>query len=163
MSKRYPLHKLLQLREHRTANARRAVIECQRVVRQCRDACARIEGEIDALHAERNDQRRQLMNPPPPGTGWPAALAQREAHIDWLAMQAEAARQRLLQAQQKLHAAEQALADARAVFMRAQARQDALEKRKDFWRGEQHAIEVRSEESATADLLMSRHAALKTH
>jgi flagellar biosynthesis chaperone FliJ len=163
MSKRYPLQKLLQLREHRAENARRAVLECQHAVQQCREACTRIEGEIDALHAERNDQRRQLMNPPPPGTSWPMALAQREAHIDWLAAQAEAARQRLLQAQQKLRVAEQALADARTAYLRAKARQEALEKRKDFWRGEQHAIEVRSEESATADLLMSRHAASKTH
>lgn len=161
--KRYPLQKLLQLREHRTETARKLVFERQRAAQHCRDACICTEGEIIALDFERGAQRRRLLDPPPPGIAWPSALAQREAHIDLLAAQAQAARQRLLQAQEKLRIAEQALAEARTAYLRAKARQEALETRKDFWRGEQHAIEIRNEESASADFMLSRHVVSKTH
>lgn len=161
--KRYPLQTLLRLREHRTEAARLAVLERQRAVQACRDTCIMIEGEIIALQFERGQQRKRLLDAPPPNVSWPIALAQREAHIEWLAMQVEEAQARLRQAEQALREAEQALADARAVYLRAKSRQDALEKRKDLWRGEQHAIEIRNEESVTADFLMSRHATSKTH
>jgi hypothetical protein len=95
---------------------------------------------------------------------WPTALAQREAHIEWLCAQIIAAQQRLAQAQQALREAEQALDEARQAFFRAKARQDALEKRRDSWRGEQRALEARHEEDATADLLMARgHPAHHSH
>jgi chromosome segregation ATPase len=83
-------------------------------------------------------------------------LAQRESHIEWLGLQVEAARQRLAQAHQALDKAEQALAEARQRFFRTKARQDALEKRRDSWRGEQRALDARQEEDATADLVLAR-------
>ncbi len=157
--KRYPLHTLVKLREHRTETARLFVLERQRAVQACRDACLLIEGEIIALEFERGEQRKRLLEPPAPGVPWPSALAQREAHIDLLGEQAEAARQRLFQAQEKLREAEFALSEARAAFFRAKARQDALEKRRDVWRGEQFALAARHEERATEDLLQARHQA----
>lgn len=158
MNKRYPLATLLRLREHRTETARLYVLECQRVVAACREACTAIEGEIRNLHATRNDQRQRLLDPPPPGVAWPIALEQREAHIELLANHIVLAQQRLAQAQQKLREAEQVLADARTAFFRAKARQEALEKRRDTWRGEQRALEARVEEAVTEDLLASaRH------
>lgn len=150
--KRYPLHTLLRLREHRTEAARMLVLERQRAVQACRDACARIEVEIRNLQDERSHQRGRLLDAPPPGAAWPTALAQRESHIEWLGMQVTAAQQRLAQAQQKLREAETALVDARDAFFRAKARQEALEKRKDAWRGEQRALESRIEEAAGEDL-----------
>ena len=155
--KRYPLQKLLQLRAHRTEKARLVVVEKQRAVRECREACERIEGEIAALRAERAGQRLRMLDPPPPGIPFPLALEQREAHIDWLGEQEHAARQRLQQAQQKLQQAEQALAEAMQAFFRAKAREDALEKRKALWRGEVIALEARQEEDAAADLVQARH------
>ncbi len=157
--KRYPLHTLIKLREHRTQTARLLVLERQRAVQACRDACLAIEGEIIALEFERGEQRKRLLDPPKPGVPWPSALAQREAHIDLLGEQAETARQRLFKAQEKLREAEFALAEARAAFFRAKARQDALEKRRDLWRGEQFALAARQEERATDDLLQARHPA----
>lgn len=154
--KRYPLHTLIKLREHRTQTARLLVLERQRAVQACRDACLVIEGEIIALEFERGEQRRRLLDPPMAGVPWPSALAQREAHIDLLGEQAEAARQRLFKAQEKLREAEFALAEARAAFFRAKARQDALEKRRDLWRDEQFALAARHEERATDDLLQAR-------
>ena len=161
--KRYPLQTLLRLREHRTDAARMALFERQRAVQACRDACIVIEAEIVALQFERGQQRRRLLDAPPANVSWPTALAQREAHIDWLGLQVQGAQERLRQAQQVLREAEQALAVARAAYVRAKSRQDALEKRKEFWRGEQHAIEIRNEEAVTSDFLMSRHATGKTH
>lgn len=155
--KRYPLHTLLRLREHRTDAARLVVLEKQRAVAACRDACTRIEHEILQLCDERSGQRARLLDAPPPGVDWSTVLAQREAHIEWLAMQVEAARQRLAQAHKALQAAEQDLAQARDAFFRAKARQEALEKRRDTWRGEQRALEARQEEDITADLLLARH------
>jgi len=157
--KRYPLQTLIKLREHRVDLARQLVLQRQREVQACRDACLLIEGEIIALEFERGQQRKRLMDPPAAGESWPSALAQREAHIELLGEQAEAARQRLFKAQQKLREAELALAEARAAFFRAKAKQDALEKRRDVWRGEQHAIAARQEERAAEDLLQARHAA----
>lgn len=157
--KRYPLHTLIKLREHRTAAARQLLLERQRAVQACRDACLVIEGEIIALQFERGEQRKRLLDPPGAGIPWPSALAQREAHIELLGEQAEAARQRLFKAQEKLREAELALAEARAAFFRAKARQDALEKRRDVWRGEQFALDARREERATDDLLQARHQA----
>ena len=154
--KRYPLHTLLRLREHRTEVARLLVFERQRAVQACRDACTRIEHEILQLCDERGSQRARLLEPPPAGLAWPTVLAQREAHIEWLGAQIIAAQQRLAQAQQALREAEQALDEARQAFFRAKARQEALEKRRDSWRGEQRALEARQEEDATADLLMAR-------
>jgi hypothetical protein len=157
--KRYPLHTLIKLREHRTEAARLRVLERQRTVQACRDACLMIEGEIIALEFERGQQRQRLLDPPKAGESWPGALAQREAHIDLLGEQADAARQRLFKAQEKLREAELALADARAAFFRTKARQDALEKRRDVWRDEQSALAARLEERATDDLLQMRHQA----
>jgi flagellar biosynthesis chaperone FliJ len=161
--KRYPLHTLLRLREHRAETARQAVLEQQRVVQACRDACTRIEHEILQLCDERGSQRARLLDPPTAGVDWSTVLAQRESHIEWLGLQVEAARQRLAQAHQALSDAEQALAEARQAFFRAKARHEALEKRRDSWRGEQRAIEVRHEEDATADLIMARHPASQHH
>lgn len=156
--KRYPLHVLVKLREHRTETARQLLLERQRAAQACRDACTLIEGEIIALQVERGEQRRRLLDPQA-GSPWPTVLAQREAHIDLLGEQAEAARQRLFKAQETLRQAELALAEARAAFFRAKARQDALEKRRDVWRGEQFAFAARVEERATDDLLQARHLA----
>lgn len=156
--KRYPLQTLIQLREHRMQLAQRALMEAQREAQRCRDECTRIEGEITAIELERAQQRLRLLDAPPPGAPWPAVLAQREAHIDWLGEQAEAARQRLFKAQETLRAAEQALETARAAFFRAKARQDALEKRKGVWRGEQLVLEERREENAAAERLQAGHA-----
>jgi hypothetical protein len=157
--KRYPLQTLIRLREHRTEAARQLVLERQREAQACRDACLSVEGEIIALDFEQRQQRGRMLDAPPAGVPWPAALAQREAHIDLLGEQAKAARQRLFKAQDILRAAEVALADARTAFFRAKARVDALEKRRDVWRGEQSALESRQEESATEDLLQARHLA----
>lgn len=154
--KRYPLQTLLRLREHRAEVARLAVLEQQRVVQARREACTRIEEEIARLGDERGAQRARLLDPPPPGVDWSSVLAQRESHIEWLGGQIEAARQRLAQAQQALREAEQALADARQRFFRARARQEALEKRFEAWRGEQRALEVRQEEAAAAEQVMAR-------
>ena len=51
------------------------------------------------------------------------------------------------------------MAEARAEFFRARARLDALEKRRDVWRGEQSAVALRQEDSAAEDLLQARHVA----
>jgi hypothetical protein len=154
--KRYPLHVLVKLREHRTETARQLLFERQRAAQACRDACVAIEGEIIALQFEQGQQRQRLLDPPQAGLPWPTVLAQREAHIDLLGEQAEAARQRLFKAQETLRQAELALAEARAAFFRAKARQDALEKRREVWRGEQFAFAARVEERATDDLLQAR-------
>lgn len=162
--KRYPLHTLLRLREHRTDAARQVVLQKQRAVQACRDACTRIEQEIVQLGSERAGQRARLLDAPPPGVDWSSVLAQRESHIDWLGGQIEAARERLAQAHKALQAAERELVEAREAFFRAKARQEALEKRRDSWRGEQRALEARQEEDITADLLMARsHGARTTH
>ena len=157
--KRYPLQTLVRLREHRTEAARQRVLERQREAQACRDACLRVEGEIIALDSAQRQQRGRMLDPPPPGVPWPNALAQREAHIDLLGEQAEAARQRLCKAQDTLRTAELAVAEARTAFFQAKARLDALEKRRDVWRGEQNVIELRQEEGAAEDLLQARHLA----
>src|SRR3546814_194183 len=87
--KRYPLHTLLRLREHRTDAARQVVLQKQRAVQACRDACTRIEQEIVQLGSERAGQRARLLDAPPPGVDWSSVLAQRESHIDWLGGQIE--------------------------------------------------------------------------
>jgi hypothetical protein len=161
--KRFPLQTLIRLRAHRTETARQLVLERQRAAQACRDACVQIEGEIIALEFEQREQRRRLFAPVP-AVAMAAlpdamALAQREAHIDLLGEQAEAARQRLFKAQETLRQAELAVAEARTAFLRARARQDALEKRQDLWRGEQRLLAVQQEESLTDDLLQARHLA----
>lgn len=153
--KRYPLQTLLKLREHRTEAARQVVVERQGDVRKCQAACLAVETEIANLLQERQQHRLSLMAPPPAGVPWPMALAQREAHIDFLAEQAVAARGRLAQAQEALRAAEKALQEARDAFFRAKGREDALHKRKHVWRGEQNALEIRQEESAAEDLYLA--------
>src|SRR3546814_19506574 len=76
----------------------------------------------------------------------------------------EAARERLAQAHEALQAAERELVEAREAFFRAKARQEALEKRRDSWRGEQRALEARQDEDITADLLLARsHGARPTN
>jgi len=161
--KRYPLQQLLQLRAHRTEKARLAVVDRQRAVRECREACERIEQQIAGLRRERAGQRLRMMEPPPAGIPFPLALEQREAHIDWLGEQEQAARLRLQQAQQQLQQAEQALAAAMQEFLRAKAREDALEKRKGVWRGEMLALEARREEDAAADLVQAVHISRSRH
>jgi len=157
--KRYPLQRLLQLRAHRTAAARQLVLERQRGVQQCREACSRIEGEISTLGSDRAAQRTRLLDPPPSGVAWPAAMAQREAHIDLLGERIVAARQRLSKAEDALRQAEAALDEARVAFFRAKAREDALEKRRDVWRDDQRGLQARQEEALTEDLLQARHMA----
>ena len=162
--KRYPLQMLIKLREHRVEAARQLLLERQRAVQACRDACTSIEGEITRLLAEQAAQRRRLLDPPLQAGGdqaaaWPQALAQRDAHIDLLGEQASAARTRLAAAQDTLRTAEAAAAEARSAFFRAKARQDALEKRRDVWDGEQRLVALQHEEAATDDLLQARHLA----
>lgn len=161
--KRFPLQTLIRLRAHRTEAARQLVLERQRAAQACRDACTQIEGEIVALQNEQREQRSRLFAPERGASTSPLAaglaLSQREAHIDLLGEQAEAARQRLAKAQETLRQAEQAVAEARAAFLRARARQDALEKRQELWRGEQRQRAVQQEESLTDDLLQARHLA----
>lgn len=161
--KRYPLATLVRLREHRTEAARQLVLQRQREAALQRDACRRIEEEIQALDLERAHQRRQLLDPPPPGLAWPSALAQREAHIGLLQAQATAARERLVAAREALSQAEAALQQARDGYHQARAREDALKKRKDLWRDQQYAQELRQEENATAELLQARHATTAFH
>lgn len=157
--KRYPLQTLLQLRAHRTEAARMVVLDRQRAVQQCRDACTRIEGEVRVLDVDRGQHRARLLEPPPAGVPWPAALSQREAHIDLIGEQIVAARQRLASANEALHQAQAGLDEARDAFFRAKAREDALEKRRDIWRGEQRGLETRQEEAAGEDLLQARYMA----
>lgn len=156
MSKRFPLTKLIELREHRTGKARQKVLQCQRAATQQRDACLRIEGQIMALGMERTQHRQRLMEPPPPGSAWPLALAQRESHVELLGVRIQQAQQELAKAQEVLREAELALRQAREEFFRTKAREDALIKRRDVWRTEQRAIEMRQEENTAAELLQSR-------
>lgn len=156
---RFPLNTLVRLREHRTEAARQVLLQRQAQVQQCRGQCTRIEGEIDGLQRDRARHRTQLLAPPPPGIPWPAALEQRERHIDHLADLAVAAQGRLQQAQQALVQAEKAQDEARAAYFRARARQDALEKRREHWQRAQHALQLRREEVATEDLLHGRRPA----
>lgn len=160
LRKRYPLHTLLHLREHRTEKARQHLFERQRETQACRDQCAKIEGEIDHLLGERARQRARLMDQPPADVAWPIAFSQREQHIEHLAELAAAARGRLTKAQQALAAAEQAQEEARAAYFRARARQEALEKRKEIWHRDLRRQEERREEANTADLMQGRRSAL---
>lgn len=68
------------------------------------------------------------------------------------------ARQALAKAQEVLREAELAVRKAREEFFRTKAREDALLKRREVWRGERHAAEIRQEENAAAELLQSRPA-----
>lgn len=154
--KRYPLQMLVQLRAHRAEAARMVVLEKQRAALECLDACTRIEGEVTTLQTDRQQQRARLLDPAPPGMPLSAALSQREAHIDLLAEQIVSTQQRLANAQETLRLAEVAVQDARDLFFRAKARQDALEKRRDVWRSEQHSALARQEEAAADDLQQSR-------
>ncbi len=156
--RRFPLAKLIQLREHRTEKARQHVLQCQRAAREQQDACLRIEGQIMSLGMERDQQRLLLMQPPPLGTAWPLALAQRESHVELLGTRLVQARQALAKAQEVLREAELAVRKAREEFFRTKAREDALLKRREVWRGERHAAEIRQEENAAAELLQSRPA-----
>lgn len=153
---RFPLTKLILLREHRTEAARMALLEKQRETQACRDQCTQIEGEIESLGRDRSHHRAQLMAPPPPGTPWPMALEQRERHIEHLADMATAARTRLATAKEALQKAEQAQEQARVAYFRARARQEALEKRRDVWDREQRIAQARREESAADELMMGR-------
>lgn len=154
--KRFPLQTLIRLREHRVDAARMVVLERQREVQAAQDACTKIQDEITGLEDQRRVHRTRLLDAPPAGVPWPVAMEQRESHIEWLGLQAAAARLRLAKAQDVLKEAEAALDKARQEFFRAKARLDALEKRRVAWRGEQFAIEVRQEEDAAADLLQAR-------
>lgn len=156
---RFPLQTLLELRAHRTGAARMVVLEKQRGVQRCREACTRIEAGIAALDAERAAHRARLLAPPPAGVDWAAALAQREAHVDLLGERIVAAQQQLAQARDALRQAEVALDEARDAFFRAKAREDALEKRRGVWRDEQRGLQARREEAVTEDLLQARHMA----
>lgn len=153
--KRYPLQTLLKLRAHRTEKARMEVLEKQAAVRECRQACERIETGIRALSEERAGQRRRLLDPPAAGQPWPVVFEQREAHVELLGERIVAERANLKQAQERLKAAEGVLEQAKQAYFRAKAREDALEKRKGVWRDEQVALEGRREEDAAADLLQA--------
>lgn len=150
--KRFPLQVLLSLRAHRVEQARQTLLRRREEAQRCRDACVRVEGELIALQFERGRQRARLLEPPPDGLSPAQAFAQREAHIAHLETLADIVRQRLFAAQEQLRQAELAVEEARAAFFRAQARLDALEKRKDLWRSEQCRLAARAEESASADL-----------
>lgn len=150
--KRYPLQTLLKLREHRTEAARQVVMDRQKDVRARQEDCRAVEGEIVNLQNDRQQHRLNLMAAPPDGVPWPMALAQREAHIDFLAEQVVAARGRLAKAQEALKAAEKALQEARDAFFRAKGREDALHKRKSVWKTELKAEEARQEESDAEEL-----------
>ncbi|AOH35926.1 hypothetical protein BGP89_05755 [Luteimonas sp. JM171] len=156
--KRYPLQTLIKLRAHRTALARTHMLEKQAAARACREQCERIEAGIQALGEERAAQRRRLLDPPPPGQPWAVAMEQREAHVELLGERIVMEQASLQQARQRLDAAERELDDARQAWVRAQAREDALHKRRDAWRGEQLALEARREEEAAADLVQARPA-----
>ena len=157
--KRFPLDTLVDLRTHRTETARQSLLQAQALTRQRQAQCTQIQGEIDGLHRDRVHQRAQLLAPPPPGIPWPAALEQREHHIEHLADLAVAAQGRLQQAQQALAQAEKAQDESRTAYFRARARQEALEKRRDHWHHEQRTLQARREEIATEDLLQGRRTA----
>ena len=156
--KRYPLQTLIKLRAHRTALARTHMLEKQAAARACREQCARIEAGIQALGEERAAQRSRLLDPPPAGQPWAVAMEQREAHVELLGERIVTEQASLQKANERLRAAEQELDQARQAWVRAQAREDALAKRRDAWRGEQMALEGRREEEAAADLVQARAA-----
>lgn len=159
--KRYPLETLLQLREHRTETARMVVLEKQRALQQCIEACTRVQGELTGLERDRIGHRGRLLDPPPSGVPWPAALTQREAHIDLLGEQIVGAQQRLSKAQDAVRQAEAVLQEARDAFFRAKGRQDALEKRRDLWKREQRGLFERQEEATNEDLMQARYMAAR--
>lgn len=157
--KRYPLQTLLQLRAHRTEAARLVVVEKQRALQQCIEACTRVQGELTGLEQDRRGHRARLMDPPPSGVPWPAALTQRETHIDLLGERIVGARQRLSSAQEAVRQAEAAVQEARDAFFRAKGREDALEKRRDLWKREQRGLQARQEEAVNEDLMQARYMA----
>jgi flagellar biosynthesis chaperone FliJ len=160
---RFPLNTLIRLREHRAEAARQVLLEKQRETLRCRDACTQIEGEIEGLQRDRVHHRAQLLAPPPAGMPWPAALEQRERHIEHLAELAVAARGRLKQAQAALAQAEKAQDEARTAYFRARTRQEALEKRRDVWQREQRTLQTRREELAAEEALQGRRTSLLPH
>lgn len=157
--KRYPLQTLLQLREHRTEAARMVVLDKQRALQQSVEACTRMQTELTDLERDRGAQRARLLEPPPAGVPWSAALSQREAHVELLGERIAGARQRLSKAQEAVRQAEAALQDARDAFFRAKGRQDALEKRRDLWKHEQRGLRERREEAVNEDLIQARYMA----
>ena len=157
--KRYPLQTLLQLRAHRTEAARLLVVERQRALQECIDACTQVQSELTGLERDRLGHRAQLMDPPPSGVPWPAALAQREAHIDLLGERIVGAQQRLSKAQDAVRQAQASLQEARDAFFRAKGREDALEKRRDVWKHEQRGLQARQEEAVNEDLMQARYMA----
>ncbi len=159
--KRYPLQVLIQLRQHRAETARQTLLMRQGETQACRDACQRLEHEIEALHRERDAQRLRLLEPLPANAA-PTALGQREAHITHLGELSSAALQRLHHARVALQQAEVAQDQARQAFFRAKARQEALEKRKTVWRHEQGRAQARREEVAVGDLILARHIATQS-
>ncbi|NYZ62103.1 hypothetical protein [Luteimonas deserti] len=161
--KRYPLQTLLQLREHRTDAARMVVLEKRRALAQCVEARTRVQGELSGLESGRRTHRARLLDPPPPGVPWPAAMSQREAHIDLLGEQIAGARQRLSKAQEAVRQAEVAVQEARDAFFRAKGRQDALETRRDRWTRDQRALLERHEEAVNEDLMQARHHLARPH
>src|SRR5690606_2018003 len=108
---------------------------------------------------DRIEHRGRLLEPPPAGVPWSAALAQREAHIDLLAEHIVGAQQKLAKAQEAVRQAEKVLQEARDEVFRAKGRQDALEKRRDVWKREQNGLIARQEEAINEDLQQSRYMA----
>ena len=156
VKKKYPLQTLLQIREHRIENARQVVLEKQRIVGQCREACVQIENEIRRLGQLRQQQRYSLAHPDPADFANPGIFEQRHAYIELLDNQIAATQQQLVQAQQQLASAEKELDTARAEFFRAKARFEALEKRRHEWKIEQNSLDSRMEEAAAEDLIQAQ-------
>src|SRR3546814_16535073 len=92
--KRYPLHTLLRLRAHRTDAARQVVLQKQRAVQACRDACTRTAPELTQLGSAPAGQPARLIDTPTPGEeGW-RGLAEREWDRDWLGRRGGGRRER---------------------------------------------------------------------
>jgi chromosome segregation ATPase len=158
MTTKFALEALLVARRARRDGAFERVRACREEVRDAETARDAIAKKLQATLKMRADCVERLVALARDASGSVLDYERAEGHIAMLRSRADDIRADLARADHTVAMARTKLQDAIALFMRAQARLDAVLEQKAKWQRELERERQRREEILTDDLIVNRYA-----
>lgn len=155
MSVRCPFDPLVAARRARRDGAMKVVVRHREIVARHEAERDLIRSDLDALASERAAARDRLVRLAA-SAGLPVDLTRSAARAALLAARMDEMGAELMAAERRLEAARNDLAEAVQAFFKANAKFDALERRKREWLRGNELHRERIEEAMTEDLVIHR-------
>lgn len=155
MSARCPFDPLIVARRVRRDSAMTRVVRCREEVERQVANCARVQACLDQIEAERCSCRERLAMLAAKAAS-PVELGRADERSALLAVRVGETRAELMAAERVLESARNELSEAVSVFLRAEAKLDALQQRRQIWLRERMQRADLIDEAMAEDLVVHR-------